>query len=114
MFMRLCALDYWGKPDIARKIIISYSRFASLDSHQPLPNTLYTLYQEHFSISINSADEKIKAVAADAETARELKVKPNDPILRVERLGRDVSGAPVELRWTDYLTDQLHYALQLT
>ena len=102
------------RPVLREKIVVSYSKFTNLDRYQPLPNTLYTLYQENFNISINSADEKLKATIAGAETARELKIKPNDPVLRVERLGRNVTGEPVELRHTDFLTDDLYYALQLT
>ncbi len=101
-------------PVLREKIIVPFSKFANLDSHQPLPNTLYTLYQEHFNISINSTDEKLKAALAGVEIARELKIKPNDPVLNVERLGRDVTGATVELRQSIFLTNGLHYALQLT
>ena len=54
------------------------------------------------------AEEKIRAVAADAGTADLLQVETGAPLLSVERLSYTYGDKPVELRRGLYRTD-LHY-----
>ena len=102
------------RPVLRERVIVAAGLFADLDTRQPLPNTLYTFYQAEFNISVNSARERLKAVAADKEAARELNVEIGAPLLSVERLALDVAGRPIELRRTVLLTDDLHYGIELS
>ena len=101
-------------PIMREHIVLSAALFGNLDSYQPLPNTLYTLYQSEFNLSITGATEEVKAVAADKDVAQSLNVNVGDPILRVVRIARDMTGRPIELRQTDFLTTATHYAVDLS
>ena len=103
-----------NKPVLRENIVVSASLFPNLDTQQPLPNTLYTLYQSEFNISVNGAREQLKAVAADKEAARELQVDVGAPLLSIERIALDVAGRPIELRRTVFLTENTHYSIDLS
>jgi GntR family transcriptional regulator len=59
------------------------------------------------------AEEKIRAVAADEEQARELGVAQGAPLLSVERLSFTYGDKPVELRRGLYRTENHHYRNEL-
>lgn len=101
------------QPILHETISLAAEKFPNLDGFQPLPNTLYTLYQSEYGVSINAAEESIRATAATAQIARRLRTGAGEPLLCVERLALDVNRAPVELRRSFYLTDAHHYAVSL-
>ncbi len=101
-------------PVLHEEIIVSASLFPGLETRQPLPNTLYTLYQSDYGVSIIGASEAIKAAPASKTTAKALRIEPGAPVLLVERIARDLSERPVELRLTHYRTDRYRYAVDLT
>jgi GntR family transcriptional regulator len=55
------------------------------------------------------AEEKIRAVAADPDSAAVLEVEPGAPLLSVERLSYTYGDKPVELRRGLYRTDSHYY-----
>jgi GntR family transcriptional regulator len=55
------------------------------------------------------ADEKLRALAADAAAAALLAVAPGFPLLSVERLSFTYGDKPVELRRGLYNTEHHHY-----
>jgi GntR family transcriptional regulator len=59
------------------------------------------------------AEEKIRAVAADAASAELLDVKVGTPLLSVERLSHTYADQPVELRRGLYDTRAHHYRNEL-
>jgi GntR family transcriptional regulator len=59
------------------------------------------------------AEEKIRAVAADAQAAELLGVAPGAPLLSVERLSLTYGDKPVELRRGLYHTAAHHYRNEL-
>ena len=75
---------------------------------------MYALFEAEFGVRMVRADEKIRAVAADAEAAGWLRVEPGAPLLSVERLSMTFSDRPVELRRGLYRTDAHHYRNQLS
>ncbi len=103
-----------NKPVLRESIVVPAALFPGLDTRQPLPNTLYTFYQSEFGVSVNGARERLKAVAADKEAARELLAAPGAPLLSVERVALDVAGRPIELRRTAFLTENTHYGIELS
>ncbi len=89
-----------GRPILLEKITLPGQMFSgfSLPVNQTLQDELYILYERDFGVSILSARETIKAVAADDEAAALLEVAAGTPLLSVRRVALDVNGAPVELR----------------
>ena len=55
------------------------------------------------------AEEKLRALAADEESASLLNVAPGTPLLSVERIAYTYNDAPMELRRGLYRTDAHHY-----
>ena len=88
-----------GKPTILETIRVPSAMFPDLASRRKvLPNTLYQLYQDQYEVTVHRAEEKLRAVAADAEEARLLQVEKGAPLLEIERRALTLSGKPVELR----------------
>ena len=55
---------------------------------------MYRMYETEFGIQMLRAQEKIRAVAADADTSELLGVKKNTPVLSVERISFTYSDKP--------------------
>lgn len=70
---------------------------------------MYGLFEAEFGVRMIRAEEKIRAVAADAATAAVLAVPVGTPLLSVERLSFTYGDRPVELRRGLYRTDSHHY-----
>ncbi len=70
---------------------------------------MYGLFETEFGVRMIRAEEKIRAVAADAPTAEVLQVAPGTPLLSVERLSYTYGDKPVELRRGLYRTDAHYY-----
>ncbi len=70
---------------------------------------LYRLFEVEFSVRMIRAEERIKAVAADAESAGLLGVAVGEPLLCVERRSFTYGDKPVELRRGLYRTSAHHY-----
>lgn len=74
---------------------------------------MYGLFETEFGVRMIRAEEKIRAVAADAASAELLKVAPGSPLLSVERLARTYGDQPVELRRGLYNTATHFYRNEL-
>ena len=70
---------------------------------------MYGLFETEFGVRMIRAEEKIRAVAADASTAEVLAVPQGTPLLSVERLSFTYGDKPVELRRGLYRTDSHYY-----
>jgi GntR family transcriptional regulator len=109
---RLREID--GRTVILADIALDARRFGPLAAvPEVLPNTLYHLYQKDFGATVATAEERLAALAADADTARHLDVAEGAPILRILRIARDWQGAPLERRLSRVLTDGLDYTARL-
>ena len=75
---------------------------------------LYSMFESEFGIKMVRADEKIRAVPADVESARILCVEPGVPLLLVERVTFTYGDRPVEVRRGLYLTTRHHYKNELS
>ncbi|WP_226886470.1 GntR family transcriptional regulator [Nisaea nitritireducens] len=98
---------------IYEKSVVPAVLFPGLAERAPLPNALYALYQQAFRIAIVRADESIRAVAADQETASALGIVETRPVMRVERKAFDIADRCVELRLSFYVTDHHAYGISL-
>jgi GntR family transcriptional regulator len=102
-----------GAVAVREAIVISADLFAGLDKRQPLPNTLYTLYQSEFGVSIVSASEQIQSIAAGRDDADALGIAPGAPILEINRTAYDITGRAIELRQSRFATGKLIYSVEL-
>lgn len=89
-----------SKPTIAETIVLPALRFAALgrEGRCELPNMLYELYEKQFGITIHSAEEQLRAVAASRHDAEVLGLEPGAPLLQIERVALTLDKVPVELR----------------
>jgi GntR family transcriptional regulator len=74
----------------------------------------YGMFETEFGVRMIRAEEKIRAVAADAATATVLQVSEGAPLLSVERLSLTYGEKPVELRRGLYRTDSHYYRNELS
>jgi GntR family transcriptional regulator len=74
----------------------------------------YAMFEVEFGVRMVRAEEKIKAVAADAAQSVLLKVEQQTPLLSVERLAFTYNDVPMELRRGLYRTDTHHYRNELS
>ena len=75
---------------------------------------MYRLFESEFGVSMIRAEERIRAVAADTDSAALLEVDPGAPLLSVERLSFTWGDRPVELRRGLYDTRAHHYRNDLS
>jgi len=75
---------------------------------------MYALFETEFGVRMIRAEEKIRALAADAASAELLAVSPGAPLLSVERRSFTYGEKPVELRRGLYRTDAHHYRNELS
>jgi GntR family transcriptional regulator len=75
---------------------------------------MYGLFESEFGVRMIRAEEKIRAVAADAATAEPLALAPGAPLLSVERLSLTYGDKPVELRRGLYNTASHYYRNELS
>ena len=98
-------------PVIFERISLPANRFGDLENHAPtdLPNTLYRYYETHFHLAVINAIEKLKAVAADADDAKHLRVEFGHPLLEVDRVAIGHDNASLEWRLSRCNTAHHHY-----
>lgn len=77
------------------------------------PGTLYALFEARFDVHMVRAEEKLRAVAADADAASLLGLLEGSPLLSVERVAYTYGDRPVELRRGLYHTESDFYSNDL-
>lgn len=102
-----------GKPVIRETIILPQRLFPRLDRISSLPNTLYSLYQAQFGITIATACEELRAAIATKADQSSLGVKAGSPILVIGRVALSLTDQPVEWRESRVRTDDVVYAITL-
>ncbi len=78
------------------------------------PGPLYGLFESEFGVRMIRAEEKIRAVSADAASAGLLALDAGAPLLGVERLSMTYGDKPVELRRGLYSTASHYYRNDLS
>ena len=75
--------------------------------------SMYGMFEAEFGVHMVRAEEKIRAVAADATSAALLALPEGAPLLSVERVCFTYNDQPMELRRGLYRSDQHHYSNKL-
>jgi GntR family transcriptional regulator len=103
-----------GRPAVRERIVVPSRLFPDLEKRNPLPNTLYSLYQTAYGVNITSAHEELRADLADAEDARVLGVAEGAPLLCIDRVAVSLENLKVEHRISRIASADLVYAVTLT
>lgn len=98
---------------LTETVVLPRERFPDLPALGDLPNNIYQMFSVRWGVTIASAEERIKAVTADAETAGALGCAEGTALLRIRRVARDLGGRAVELRVSLCRTDEIHYGVNL-
>lgn len=103
-----------GVPAIRELIILPSELFPGIEKLGDLPNSVYSLYQSKFGVTIVSTLEELSAQLATADDQRQISVSAGSPILVVDRIAVSVGGRKVEWRLSRVRSDNLVYAVALT
>ncbi len=111
LIILLRATTFSNKPIILHSIHLPAALFRGLNGAMisSYPGTLYSLYETHYGIRIIHAEERLRAVVADKTATDALGVKPNAPLLDIERVAYTYGDKPVEWRRSRCNTDQHCY-----
>ena len=109
-------LSFRGQPVVLDDIWLPGQPFKGLTAERlaDYQGPMYGLFESEFGVRMIRADEKLRAAAADAESAALLKVAVGAPLLSVERLAYTYGEQPVELRRGLYDTQAHYYRNELS
>jgi GntR family transcriptional regulator len=109
-------LSFEGRPVVLDDIWLPGQAFKGLTAERlsEYKGPMYRLFESEFGVRMIRADEKLRAVAADAESAALLEVAPGAPLLSVERLSFTYGDRPLELRRGLYDTSAHFYRNELS
>lgn len=104
-------LAFQGTPTIVEDVWLPGGPFKGLTAERlaTYGGPMYALFETEFGVHMVRAEEKIRAIAADATSARLLQVPTGEPLLSVERIAYTYNDVPMELRRGLYRTDTHHY-----
>ncbi|MBE7939052.1 MULTISPECIES: GntR family transcriptional regulator [Ramlibacter] len=109
-------LSFDGEPTILEDLWLPGVAFKGLSAEQMAGyhGPTYAMFEIEFGVRMVRAEEKIRAVAADAQQAALLGVAEHTPLLSVERIAYTYNDTPMELRRGLYRTETHHYRNELS
>ena len=104
-------LRFRGEPVVLDQIYLVAELFPglTLERLSASERSLYSLFENDYGVRMIHAEERLRAVAAEAYSAALLGVAPGVPLLLVERTAYTYGNKPVEWRRGLYFTAQHHY-----
>jgi GntR family transcriptional regulator len=108
-------LDYAGEPVVLDEITLPASLFRGLTKarYDAYRGSMYSFFESEFGVRMLKAQERIRAVAADAAAARILGAAEGTPLLAVDRVTLTYGDRPVEVRRGQCVTRAFHYLNEL-
>ena len=108
-------LEYGGTPTIFDEITLPGALFRGLTKakYDAYRGSMYGFFETQFGVRMLKAQEKVRAIAADATAAELLQVAVGTPLLAVDRVTFTYGDRPVELRRGLCSTRQHYYANEL-
>jgi GntR family transcriptional regulator len=109
-------LSHAGRPVVLDDIWLPGNQFKGLTAERlsEYRGPLYSLFETEFGVRMIRAEEKIRAIAADADSAALLQVPLGSPLLSVERRTMTYGDKPVEWRRGLYSTATHYYRNELS
>lgn len=74
---------------------------------------IFLVLENDCGIPLGHADVSIDAILADDEIVDALHVEESSPVLRIERLTHDASGAPIDFEYLYFRGDAFQYRLRI-
>jgi GntR family transcriptional regulator len=104
-------LDYAGEPVVLDEITLPAALFRGLTKarYDAYRGSMYSFFESQFGVRMLKAEERIRAVAADAATAEILGTEAGAPLLAVDRVTLTYGDKPVEVRRGLCVTRGFHY-----
>jgi GntR family transcriptional regulator len=104
-------LSFAGAPTILEDLWLPGAQFKGLTAERlrAYNGPMYALFETEFGVRMVRAEERIQAVAPDADQCTLLQIKSQTPLLSVERIAFTYKDTPMELRRGFYVTDNYHY-----
>src|SRR5574343_626932 len=104
-------LRFDGEPVVFDQIYLVADLFSglALEGLRGGERSLYSLFEDDFGVRMIHAEEHLRAVAADAQSAELLGVQKGEPLLLVERTAYTYGNKPVEWRRGLYCTRRHYY-----
>lgn len=102
-----------GRVVVCETIHLSARDFPGLESRTPLPNNVYSLYEQAYGRTVARAMEDLSAVAAAPEEAGPLGLEPGAPVLAIDRIAYGLDDRPIEHRRSVCRTDVYRYRADL-
>jgi GntR family transcriptional regulator len=108
-------LEYSGEPVVLDEITLPAALFRGLTraKAEAYHGSMYSFFETQFGVRMLRAQERIRAIPADAASARVLNVRPGDPLLAVDRITLTYGDRPVEWRRGLCTTKHHHYVNEL-
>ena len=108
-------LSFADEPTVFEQIFLPGALFRNLSAaiFNEYKGSMYKLFETEFGTRMIRAEEKIRAVAADAAVAELLRAPADAPLLCVERVAFSYGEKPVEFRRGYYRTDKHYYRNEL-
>ena len=108
-------LEFGGAPVVLDEITLPAALFRGLTKARvdAYHGSMYGFFESQFGVRMLKARERLKAIAADADSAAILGVAPGTPLLAVERVTTTFGDRPVELRRGLCATGRHHYLNEL-
>ena len=108
-------LDFDSRPTVLDDITLPVALFRGLtrarfDAYR---GSMYGFFETEFGVRMLRADERLRAVAADAGVADILEVPVGEPLLTVDRVTFTFGDKPVEMRRAVCVTRRCHYLTSL-
>ena len=104
-------LKFEGRPRVLDEIYLPGERFQglTLEVLQEHNGSLYSLFESRFNVRMVRAEERLRAVSADRDSAKLLGVAEGSPLLSVERVTFTYGDRPIEWRRGVYNTAEHFY-----
>ncbi len=108
-------LSFQGEPTVLDEISLPASQFRGLTAakYEEFKGSMYRLLETEFATRMIRAEERLRAVGADASTAPQLGVAEATPLLYVDRVAYTYGDRPVEVRRGWCRTDRHYYRNEL-
>jgi GntR family transcriptional regulator len=109
-------LEYSGEPTVLDEITLPATLFRGLTKakYDAYRGSMYGFFETQFGVRMLKAQEKLRAVAADAGAAAILGIPSGSPLLAVDRVTLTYGDRPVEFRRGLCATRQHHYLNELS